>query len=334
MAKSLKWDNLWRFGGNFTPSTAINQLEMWQADTFDPETIDRELGWAQKIGMGIMRVFLHDLLWEQDSAGFLNRMEQYLTIADSHGIKTMFVFFDDCWSPDFALGKQPAPKPFTHNSGWVQSPGDRVADDPSQWGRLEQYVTGVLKHFARDSRIALWDLYNEPGNGKSGDHVTKTGLRVNASRPLLEAVFDWARKASPDQPLTVGAWNFCEEFDELNRRTFELSDVVSFHSYNKPGELKERLDLIRLIADGRPLVCSEYMARPVGSTFQECLPILKEHNTIAINWGLVKGKTNTIYPWGWNESKGVPDPFFHDVFHTDGSLLDPKEAEVFAQVSR
>ena len=51
----------WLAGANFVPSTAINQLEMWQAETFDPATIDRELGYAQSIGMNTMRVFLHDI---------------------------------------------------------------------------------------------------------------------------------------------------------------------------------------------------------------------------------------------------------------------------------
>lgn len=332
MTKALNWDGQWRFGGNFTPSSAINQLEMWQADTFDPATIDRELGWAESIGMGVMRVFLHDLLWVQDAAGFLGRMETYLAIADRHHIKTMFVFFDDCWNPDFALGKQPEPKPFTHNSGWVQSPGYRVADNPDQWGRLEAYVKGVLTHFAHDTRILLWDLYNEPGNGNAGDHVTLTGRRGSLSLPLLKAVFAWAREVDPDQPVTAGPWIFITEFDEINRFMFENSDVVSFHSYNKPGELSERINFIRYIANGRPMLCSEYMARSAGSTFKDCLPILRSNNITAINWGLVSGKTQTIYPWGWNESKGVPNPFFHDVFHADGSLLNPSEKEVFEAV--
>ena len=333
MNRIFTWSEQWRFGANFIPSTAINQLEMWQADTFDPETIDRELGWAAKIGMGIMRVYLHDLLWVQDAEGFFQRMDRYLEIASSHGIKTMFVFFDDCWSPDFALGKQPEPKPFTHNSGWVQSPGSRVTDDPSQWGRLEAYVKATLTRFGNDDRVALWDLYNEPGNGRSGDHVTKSGLRVNASLPLLKAVFRWAREANPSQPITAGAWCFSEEFHDLNKFMFENSEVVTFHAYTKPGELRERINFIRYLAPGRPLLCSEYMARPSGSTFKECLPIFKECGISAINWGLVAGKTNTIYPWGWNESKGEPDPCFHDVFKPNGELLYPEEAEVFAAVS-
>src|ERR1035437_4224077 len=99
-------------GANFIPSTAINQLEMWQAETFDPATIDRELGWAAAVGMNVMRVYLHDLVWEQDAAGFCSRIDAYLAIADKHNIRTMLVLFDDCWNVEFALGKQPDPKPY------------------------------------------------------------------------------------------------------------------------------------------------------------------------------------------------------------------------------
>lgn len=321
----------WSFGCNFIPSTAINQLEMWQADTFDPETIDRELGWAAGIGMNLVRVYLHDLLWLDDKNGFLERMERFLEIASSHGIKAMFVFFDDCWREKFKSGKQPAPIPYEHNSGWIQSPGVRAADDLSQRPRLEEYVKGVLTHFAHDTRIALWDLYNEPGNGKSGDHITKSGLRGVASMPLLRDVFRWAREVAPEQPLTAAPWTFGEDFDELNRFMFENSDVVTFHAYNPPAELLERINFVRYIASGRPVICSEYMARTIGSTFASCLPLLRENNVGAINWGLVSGKTQTIYPWGWNKDKGVPAKYFHDIFHADGSFLHPEEGEFFKE---
>ncbi len=326
------WTHPWCFGCNFIPSTAINQLEMWQRETFDPATIDRELGWAAGIGMNLVRVYLHDLLWTDDANGFLERMEHFLKIADSHGILVMFVFFDDCWRTEFQLGKQPEPIPFTHNSGWIQSPGVRAADDLSQRPRLEAYVKGVLRHFARDPRIALWDLYNEPGNGPAGDHVTKSGLRGVASLPLLREVFQWAREVNPDQPVTAAPWTFGEAFDELNRFIFDHSDVVTFHAYNKPAELLERINFMRFEAKGRPMICSEYMARSAGSTFIDCLPILRKHNIGAVNWGLVSGKTQTVYPWGWSEEKGTPSPCFHDVFHADGSLLYPEEGKLFQEL--
>ena len=326
------WDakDFQRFGADFIPSNAINQLEMWQADTFDPETIDRELGWAAAIGMSVMRVYLHDLLWEDDAAGFLKRMDEYLTIAAKHGIKTMFVFFDDCWNTEFQLGKQPDPIPETHNSGWVQSPGNRAADDLSQRPRLEAYVKGVLRHFAHDERILLWDLYNEPGNGESGDHVTLSGLRENRSMPLVQDVFRWAREIDPDQPLTIGLWNFSAGFDDLNRYFLEHSDVVTFHSYDPAPLLQERINWMRICANGRPILCSEYMARINNSLFQTCLPLLEKNGVGAINWGLVAGKTQTIYPWKCYKDRPNLKPF-HDIFQQDGSFLLPEDEEFFRE---
>lgn len=323
--------SIWRFGANFTPSNAINQLEMWQEETFSPELIDRELGFAEKIGMNTMRVYLHDLAFEVDKEGFFKRIEQYLAIAAKHGIGTMFTIFDDCWKNKFSTGKQPDPVPFTHNSGWVQSPGNRAADDLAQRPRLENYVKSLLERFKNDERVILWDLYNEPGNGSVGDNCADndSSIRRNRSMPLLKDVFKWAREVNPDQPVTAAPWMFTEDFNELNRFMFENSDVVTYHAYCKPDRFAERLDMVKYIADGRPVICSEYVARSAGCTFTECLPILRKNNVGAINWGLVSGKTQTIYPWAClvgTVPEGIP---FHDIFNADGTLLVPEEQKVF-----
>ena len=317
----------WCFGANFTPSTAVNQLEMWQEESFDPGTIDRELGFAEGIGMTIMRVFLHDLLWQQDKEGFLRRMDQYLSLAEKHGIKTMFTFFDDCWNDRFSLGKQPAPKPFTHNSGWVKSPGLAAADDPAQRTRLEEYVKGVLTRFAEDDRVVLWDLYNEPGGARPA------GQR-ELSLPLLKDIFRWAKEVTISQPVTAGLWNFAEDFETLNEFMLENSQIVTFHAYLTAEETKKRALAFLEKAQGRQVLCSEYMARTVGSTFEKCLPLFRELNISAVNWGLVSGKTQTIFPWGWNEEKGMPEKPFHDVFHKDGTFLCPEEKAVFESLRK
>jgi endo-1,4-beta-mannosidase len=319
------------FGANFTPSTAINQLEMWQRESFDPQTIARELGYAAGIGMNIMRVYLHDLLWEQDSRGFCQRIDAYLKLAQEKGIKTLFVLFDDCWNPNPALGPQPAPQPFTHNSGWVQSPGRRVVKDPTQWPRLEKYTCELLTRFRDDPRIVGWDLYNEPGNGDSGDNTSGT-KQGEGSLPLLQAVYGWARGVDDlSQPVTSAVWNFSPAFDRLNEFALTHSDITTFHCYAPAQQL---VDLIKdLQKRGRPMICSEYMARGAGSTFEHCLPLLKKYRVGAINWGLVAGKTQTIYPWGWNAAKGEPDILFHDVFHPDGAFLYPAEAAAFRSVT-
>lgn len=321
-------------GANFNPSTAINQLEMWQAESFDPATIRRELGFAAGIGMNIMRVYLHDLVWEQDSAGFCQRIDQYLQIAAGHRIQTLFVVFDDCWNPNFALGPQPKPKPFTHNSGWVQSPGKDIVNDPSRWPRLEAYVQGLLTRFKADPRIAGWDLYNEPGNGASGDASSDASKQKEGSLPLLRATFQWARGvAGLTQPLTCGVWNFAPDYQALNEFSLENSDITTFHSYSPPQQLSERIRDLASRGRGRPMICTEYMARAAGSNFEHCLPVMKKHNVGAINWGLVAGKTQTIYPWGWNPDKGEPDILFHDVLRPDGSLLYPDEERIIRRVT-
>jgi hypothetical protein len=127
----------WLRGCNFQPSTAINQLEMWQAESFDPASIDRELGWAAGLGLNCMRVYLHHLAWAIDKDGFKARMRQYMDIAGKHGISTIFVFFDDCWNPTYSAGKQPEPKPGVHNSGWVRDPGDLLFEKPELIDMLE-----------------------------------------------------------------------------------------------------------------------------------------------------------------------------------------------------
>ncbi len=325
--------NTWFFGANFIPSTAINQLEMWQEDTFDPETIDRELGYAEKIGMNIMRVFLHDLLWFQDSKGFIERIEKYLEISESHGIKTMIVIFDDCWNDHAKLGKQPDPVPGVHNSGWVRSPIMEVEDDPEKRATLEAYVKGIMTHFANDERIVAWDLFNEPGNGTFGVHGANQTLRIEKSFPLLKDVFKWAKEVNPSQPLTVGPWSTNPGFKEMDKFAFENSDIISFHNYGDGPYLAKKIEEYREIAGDRPIVCTEYMARNIRSTFKDCLTIMKEKNVSAINWGLVSGKTQTVCPWK-NFKVDDPNLPFHDVFNPDGSLLIPEEQAVFDEIMK
>lgn len=310
----------WLRGSNFNPSTAINQLETWQAESFDPETIDRELGWAEDIGFNCMRVYLHHLAWQVDRDGFKSRMEKYLTIADGHGIKTIFVFFDDCWNAEYKAGKQPEPKPGIHNSGWVRDPGNLLFSNPEIMDTLEVYVKEILSHFGDDQRIALWDLYNEPGNNGLG---TK-------SMPLLQKVFGWAREIKPSQPVSVGVWN--KSLVELNEYQLENSDIITYHNYSNEIDHKEAIDSLKTY--GRPLVCTEYMARTRGSRFENIMPLLKEEHVGAINWGLVAGKSNTMYAWDTPIPDGSePDVWFHDIFRPDGSVYDPKEIELIKKLT-
>jgi len=320
----------WLLGCNFIPSTAVNQLEMWQADTFDPTTIDRELGWAAGIGMNAVRVYLHDLLWQQDSEAFLKRIDQYLGIAGKHNIKTMFVLFDSCWGSFPTLGKQPAPKPHTHNSRWLQSPHIDTLKDVTKHKTLEPYLTGVIGRFKDDPRVLAWDIYNEPGNGSGGDGI-RSKQKTELCLILLEQAFAWARKVNPSQPLTTGLWTGEWVGPSSNRLTeFVLanSDVISFHDYGPLEQTTKRADSIKPIR--RPLLCTEFLARGAGSKFETHLPYFKAHKIAAFNWGLVAGKIQTQYPWdsGPKKFSAEPELWQHDILRPDGSPYQQSEVDL------
>ncbi|CAN5562896.1 cellulase family glycosylhydrolase [soil metagenome] len=313
--KASKWYSKqgWIAGCNFIPSSAINQLEMWQKESFDPITIDRELGFAESIGLNTMRVFLHHLAWEIDPDGFKKRVNEYLAIADKHHIKTMFVFFDDVWDENYAAGKQRDPKPGVHNSGWIRDPGKLYYEtNPAVITILEKYVKDILTTFKNDKRILLWDVYNEPGN---------SGYK-SRSLPLLTKIFSWGRQINPDQPLSAGVW--AKELTELNTYQLANSDVITYHNYENDTAHTAVIDSLKPY--GRPLICTEYMARTRGSKFQNIMPLLKQHNVGAINWGFVAGKTNTIYAWDTPMPDGAePKIWFHDIFRKDGTVFSEEE---------
>lgn len=332
----------WLVGSNYIPKSAINELEMWQEATFDPDQIDRELGWAEAMGMNTMRVFLHDLLWQQDPAGFRKRIDRFLTIAARHHIRPLFVLFDSCWDPLPQLGPQHAPIPGVHNSGWVQSPGAKALADPGQELRLKAYVQGVVGAFAKDDRILGWDMWNEPGSDQAGNYP-KTELRNNEKIAriaiLLPQAFAWAREMNPVQPLTSGVYEIDtsadeSKVDELEQIQLRESDIITFHNYSWPESFKAEIAWLRRFH--RPILCTEYMARSVGSTFDTILPLAKQERVAAINWGFVAGKTQTYYPWeSWDHPyvKEQPPVWFHEVLRGDGTPYRQAEVDLIRRLT-
>jgi hypothetical protein len=332
----------WLVGCNFNPSTAINQLEMWQADTFDPKTIDRELGWAQDLGFNSVRVYLHNLPWQQDRDGFLGRIDQFLSIADKHGIGVMMVPLDAVWDPHPRIGKQREPRPHVHNSGWVQAPGAEILGDPKRHDELRPYITGLIRHFRNDQRIQVWDVFNEPENSNVnsyGERGTKSELtnKAEMSTLLLEKVFRWAREADPSQPLTAGVWlgpwPDHEMLSPIEKVMLEQSDVVSFHNYGGLEQVRPRIEQLRRY--DRPILCTEYMARPNGSHFDPVLGYFKKQKVAAYNWGFVAGKTQTNYPWdSWlKQYTAEPEVWFHEIFRRDGTPYDAREVQYIKQLT-
>lgn len=326
-------------GANFNPANAINELEMWQAETFDPQRIDLELGWAEKIGMNTMRVYLHDLLWKQDSAGFTRRLNEFLAIAEKHKIKPILVIFDSCWDPYPALGRQREPRPGYHNSGWVQSPGAVALTDPSQHKRLEIYVKGVVGAFKNDKRILAWDIWNEPDNTNGSSYgSSEPNNKVELVNKLLPQAFAWARSANPSQPLTSGVWkgdySSDDKLDATQKIQLENSDIITFHNYDDGTEFEKRIKWLERY--NRPILCTEYMARGNNSTFQNTLPVAKKYKVAAINWGLVAGKSQTFLPWdSWQNPYVGREPkiWFHEVFRIDGTPYMQAEVDLIRQLT-
>ena len=321
--KANAWyaNHKWIIGADYISSNAINQLEMWQAATFDSTINDKELAWAENIGFNTMRVFLHSVAWKEDKDGFKKRINTFLNIASRHHIQIMFVFFDDCWNKVPHAGTQPAPRLGIHNSGWVQDPGQPLSADSTIFPQLELYVKDILINFAHDKRILLWDLYNEPGNSD----------KKETSLPLLTKIFQWARSVNPDQPLSVGLWAW--DFEKLNEFQVANSDIITYHDYEEAPQHERVIQILKSF--GRPLICTEYMARTRNSRFSTILPLLKKQNVGAINWGFVSGKTNTKYAWDTPLPDGSePIEWFHDIFHNDGTPYRMDEVNLIKKLSK
>jgi hypothetical protein len=310
------WEWYWtaglQQGFNYVPRNCVNTTEQWQSETFDATEINWELGIARSLGYTSVRVFLQFLIWEHDPAGFERRFDTFLSIAAGRGLSTVPVIFDDCrfsgrdpfLGPQDKLGNPPA------NRSWTPSPGHALVTDARRRPALAEYVENLTGKHRRDHRILMWDLYNEPGNSGMGDAVL----------PLLDETFDVARQTGPTQPLTAGAYRGGGNHqDAIDTRCAELSDVISFHAYNPESELVKQTGF--LLEHRRPLLCTEWMARPhpQESRIETHLEVFRRFGVSYYNWGLVNGRTRTQYPWNAEEGSPEPEEWFHDIARHDGS---------------
>lgn len=318
-AQQWQAEHGWLVGCNFLPSSAVNSTEMWAPESFDLPTITRELDMASGLGFNAARVFLQFLVWESDAVGYLHRFEKVVEAAHDRGIVLLPVFFDDCAfsNREPRLGPQHALREGVHNSGWTPSPGFSRADDAGAWPGLRAYVQAFVGQWGQDVRIAAWDIYNEPGNSGRGDK----------SLGLLQAAFGWAREMAPSQPITNGVWT--DQTPSCNRWMLEHSDVISFHCYDTADNTRAAIG--KYLSMGRAALCTEWMARHLGSTFLGSLSEWKKASIGCFCWGLANGKTQTHLPWAHMESS-QPELWFHDIFHADGTPYDPDEVALIHAV--
>ena len=333
----------WICGFNFLPSTAVNFLEFWHRDTYDPATIERELDWASAIGFNAMRVNLHYLVWKHDREGLLERIDRCLDIGARVGIRTVLCLLDDCGfgRAEPRYGPQPDPLPGVHNSRAVASPGRALVMNRSAWPDIETYVRDIVRTFRTDKRVLFWDLYNEPGNRMEFGPDTYSEFDdalLSHSQALMAACFDWARVETPEQPMTVGAWLTplptsmeLPYQNMIDQQALSLSDLVTFHAYSDSARTSQFVDY--LATHDRPMACTEWMARSVDSRIVDQLSMLKRRDIGCFQWGLVKGRSQTHLPWpsGLMELLGKSHEdgtWFHDLLDEHGQAYDITEIEV------
>jgi hypothetical protein len=332
----------WVCGFNFLPSTAVNFIEMWHADTFDMPAIERELGWAADIGFNAIRVNLPFLGWQNDRDGLLDRLDRLMGAAASVGIETVPCLFDDCGfgGDEPTWGPQPDPFPGIHNSRAVASPGRAAVLDASLRPSLEAYVRDVIATYRNDPRILFWDLYNEPGNRMDFDKTKYSQFDAELERhahSLMEKSFAIARDIGPDAPLSVAAWttplpdNDAHPYQtEIDRSALLHSDIITFHSYWNRKRVAQFIDYLEVL--DRPIICTEWMARQIDSRISDQLQLFHDRGVGCFQWGLVKGRTQTWLPWpddlvrahGGRIDRSV---WFHDLLDENGEPYDPTELE-------
>ena len=321
--KAWKWydGNPWICGFNYIPANAINYTAMWDKTSFSPDVIDKELALVETTGFNTLRVVLQFAVWEDDPAYFRSTFAKFLAICTKHKIRVMPALFDDCVfgeNIDPSLGKQPEVREGWYAWAWSPSPGETMVKDTSTYPRIGKYVRDVIGTFRNDPALLAWDLYNEPS----------TSALPDKSYLLVRKVFGWAREVNPSQPLTIAYW---DGDPVLNKIIFDNSDIITFHCYSDKDEVEKLIS--RLKQEKRPLICSEWLNRPLGSTVESVLPVYFREKIGCLHWGLVNGKTQTNLPWGHRpENLPYRSIWQHDLYTNDYKVYSPYEMKLFKSI--
>jgi hypothetical protein len=283
-------DWTWVQGAVFVPTNCVNEAQQW--DEYDPAINDRELHFASVYGINVVRVYLHYYVYLKKKAALLASVEDFLQRADKYGIKTEFVFFDDCWNqpPKDLLSsdyRYPAPIPGVHNSRWLVCPGDEVrAHYEEHRAGLKAYVQDIVRGHRADPRVAFWEIYNEPNKSEATIRLEKDAM-------------GWIKETGSAIPATATGREFSGG---------PFSDFPSWHEYG--GYAVE--------GDAHSL-CTECMNRQGQS-----VPGIVSHfkgKVGYIMWEFGIGRDNCRFAWSENREKPradeTPTPF-HGIVYPDG----------------
>lgn len=297
-------------GVNYVPAYAPGYVSIWH--DFRELDICRELDRAVEIGINAVRIFMLTAQWQTSRTHVLPRLDRFLDLCAERKLSVMFTLQPNAvmrpgYATDVAQPIRPVPCINAHSAGWVYEGATFGAEGwQSALDDVRDFVRGIVSRYAQDERIAIWDLYNEC-------HPDCEALQ--------EEVFRVAREVNPMQPLTA-SW-----------RAFDLSDIITFHCYEDPLRVDRRdpfllafgEELDRALAQGRPTLCTECLARPFGNELQAFLPVFAREKIGFYVWGLCEGCGNYRMPWGWPDGSPEPRRWFHCLLYPDGSPYDPAE---------
>ncbi len=340
--RAWEWYNSrpWIRGCNFMPSDCANRIDMWQEYGFEEHfsTADRELSWAEELGFNSMRIILEFDVWDMEHDAFMAHLERYLDLLDRHGMNAMLVLGNDCSVPKAfwkraTMGEQHYDNGY-HGGKKVSPHGAlgelsyHTIDVPELRERYDGFVREIITKYARDERVLVWNLWNEPGNN-----------RGDLSLSYLEHVFEIAREIDPVQPLCADC--FCDFYSEgsvIGERAYELSDIISYHNYNDFNDNIAILERMRL--EDRPMLNTEWLHRIQKNRVEEMYPLMYLEKIAAYNWGFVAGKYQTYEPWNgvWEKLEAGADLdvtlWQHDLLRPSGRPYDPREIKLIKEYNK
>ena len=339
--RAWEWYNRqpWIRGFSGYPSNCVNRIAMWQAYNRAEiaEQLDYEFALAHETGFNAVRAIIQFECWYYEHDSFMANLEEYITLADKHGVKVMLCLGNDCtvpknfWKP-VTFGPQPVDwgyhsgiKKGPHAGGYTD-PGYMLLDDPDIEPAYYEMVDEIAGTYAKDERIQIWDIWNEIGNSRRGE----------MSLSAMEKFFEIVRSHNPIQPLTADIWRYtldCDKITPAERRALELSDVITFHYYGPYANMILFIEFLREQYN-RPLINNEWLNRLDGNDVAEIFPLFYLEKIGSYSWGLMQGYSQTYEPWGglFNEAflSGTKDltKWQHDLYRFNGYPYDPREIKL------
>ncbi len=339
----------WIRGCNFMSSDCCNRIDQWQEFGFEErlETTDRELAVAEEIGFNSVRLILEFAVWDQEHDSFMKRFDRYLEVCRKHGISAMIVLGNDCTVPkDMYVPPKLGPQKVDigYHGGRIRTPHKsygadavryHIMDDPDVRERYYEMVREIVTEYAHDDRVIVWNLFNEPGNGRGSE-----------SLPYMQKFFEICRTIGPDQPLCTDVWSGGltngRAKTEIQQYGLENSDIVSWHNYGSYESNVMMIDQLRLI--GRPALNTEWLNRITFNRVEDLYPLFYLHKIGCYNWGFVAGKYQTYEPWEsiWQRIEKDPSQlknyditkWQHDLIRPNLRPYDPNEIAIIKRFNQ